>query len=150
MPFIQRIIEPVFVSRPTLTTSSSSPEHSQSLIQRPAESSSCASSSLSSTPQTLKAKSTTTTCDDFGAISNCTLSNILRQLASLVLCADGILGSLGDELQRIQHRTEKIKRRLVGVERSIEEIDETIICEYMFLHHLLFICTMRRCDDAKN
>lgn len=116
MPFIQRIVEPVFLSRPTPPS--------------PAPATSAAASS--SAQQTQSNRNDLSGGDEFTTIANCTLSNILRQLASVILCADQILGGLGDELQTIRTRTENIKRRINGVERILEEeIDETVICKCM-------------------
>lgn len=122
MPFIQRIVEPVFLSRPTPSSSSA-----------PAAAVAAASSSTSTTSAQVVAHSNRNDLsagDEFTSIANCTLSNILRQLASVILCADEILGGLGDELQTIRIRTENIRRRINGVERILEEeIDETVICK---------------------
>lgn len=104
MPFIQRIIEPVFVSRPS--------EHEQTI----------------QTTHGKHKKPSINDDDDFTSIANCTLSNVLRQLASVVLIADGIMTDLNGELQIIRSRTEKIRGRINGVEKSLENIDLTIIC----------------------
>lgn len=103
MPFIQRIIEPVFVSRPS--------EHERTI-------------------QTThnKHKPSANDDDEFTSIANCTLSNVLRQLASVVLIADKIMVDLNGELQNIRSRTEKIKERINGVEQTLENIDLTVIC----------------------
>lgn len=105
MPFIQRIIEPIFVSRPN--------EHERT----------------KQTTNNNKHKASGAGEDDeFTFIANCTLSNVLRQLASVVLIADEIMTDLNGELQNIRSRTEKIKQRINGVEQSLEHIDLTIIC----------------------
>lgn len=119
MPFIQRIVEPVFLSRPT--------QQSTTAEQQP---------SSTATTNTTVSKATTSTAaavathDDFTSIANCTLANILRQLASVVLVADEILSDLGNELQTIRDRSNNIQKRIVGVEKSLENIDETIICKF--------------------
>lgn len=102
MPFIQRNVEPVFLSRPTQQSTA-------------AEQPSNASKS---------------THDDFTSIANCTLANILRQLASVVLVADGILSELGNELQLIRDRSSNIQKRIVGVEKTLENVETTIICKF--------------------
>lgn len=115
MPFIQRIVEPVFLSRPTSSASAA------------------AAASLEGTQSNRNDLAVAVAGDEFTTIANCTFSNILRQLASVILCADEILGGLGDELQTIRTRTEQIKRRINGVERILEEeIDETVICKLFF------------------
>lgn len=115
MPFIQRIVEPVFLSRPT--------QQSTTAEQQPSSTAETATTAVS------KTTTTTTTYDDFTSIANCTLANILRQLASVVLVADEILSDLGNELQTIRDRSNNIQKRIVGVEKSLENIDETIICK---------------------
>lgn len=133
MPFIQRIIEPVFLSRPTQQSTSAATE------QQPST-----------------ARNTTTTIathDDFASISNCTLANILRQLASVVLVADEILSDLGNELQTIRDRSYKIQRRIIDVEKSLENIDTTIICKWFFFFLMPFFffsfTIHNQCDGVK-
>lgn len=118
MPFIQRIVEPVFLSRPT-QQSTSSTAAAPTTEQQPSTS----NATKITTPPT-KA-----THDDFTSIANCTLANVLRQLASVVLVADEILCDLGNELHAIRERSNKIQKRIVGVEKSLENIDTTIICK---------------------
>lgn len=107
MPFIQRIIEPVFVSRPS--------EHERSIH----------------TTNNNNTSNKHIPCDneEFTTIANCTLSNVVRQLASVVLIADEIMTELNGELQIIRSRTEKIKERINNVGRSLEDIDSTVICK---------------------
>lgn len=107
MPFIQRTIQPVFLSRPTHQSIPSA---------------------------IIESNSKTTSNDEFNTIANCTLSNVLRQLASVVLIADEILTDLGDELQCIRNRTDIIKKRINGVEKSLDKIDLTAVaCKWTFL-----------------
>lgn len=112
MPFIQRVIEPVFLSRPT-----------QQQQQQQSSASAQGSTSTSNASKQIQ-------CDDFTSIANCTLANILRQLASVVLVADEILGDLGTELQTIRIRSDKIRKRITNVEKSLENVDSTIICKW--------------------
>lgn len=137
MPFIQRIIEPVFLSRPT--------QQSTTAEQQP---SSTVTATATTTTTTVSKTTTTTaaTYDDFTSIANCTLANILRQLASVVLVADKILSELGNELHTIRDRSNNIQKRIVGVEKSLENIDETIICKfqlYTFFFLLYIINVMQ-------
>lgn len=127
MPFIQRIVEPVFLSRPT--------QQSTTAEQQP---SSTATTPTETTPATTTVSKKTTTHDDFTSIANCTLANILRQLASVVLIADEILSDLGNELQTIRDRSNNIQKRIVGVEKSLENIDETIICKFNSITQFYF------------
>lgn len=109
MPFIQRIIEPVFLSRPT---HQSTREESTNVA----------------TNETKR----NTQYDDFYTVANCTLANVLRQLGSVVLIADEILCDLGNELQEIRSRSDNIQKRIAGVEKSLENIDSTTICKFLF------------------
>lgn len=113
MPFIQRTIEPVFLSRPT----------QQQQQQQASATTAGGSSSIA------KAKKQSQN-DEFTLIANCTLANVLRQLGSVVLIADEILSDLGNELHRIRIRSDKIRKRITNVEKSLENIEETIICKY--------------------
>lgn len=116
MPFVQRVIEPVFLSRPTQPSQSIATATVTTANDQP---------TTSSASNASKAKSH----DDFTAIANCTLANILRQLASVVLVADEILSDLGNELQSIRDRSTNIQKRIVGVEKTLENVDTTIICK---------------------
>lgn len=116
MPFVQRIVEPVFLSRPTQQSSTATADQ----------------------PSTASKASH----DDFTTIANCTLANILRQLASVVLVADEILTDLGNELQTIRVRSNHIQKRIVGVEKTLENVDATIICKCfsLILFAPLLVC----------
>lgn len=140
MPFVQRIIEPVFLSRPTqqsTTDESTSHRTNQHQLQRP--------QSQSQHHQHQQKQQQSIEYDDFTTIANCTLANVLRQLASVVLVADEILGNLGNELQAIRIRSHLIQKRIINVGKTIENIEETTICEFCifsfyFSRLLLFLC----------
>lgn len=123
MPFIQRIVEPVFLSRPT--------QSSQSIVTTTTTATAAAANG-DQQPSTSSNASKAKSHDDFTTIANCTLANILRQLASVVLVADEILSDLGNELQSIRDRSTNIQKRIVGVEKSLENVDATIICKWFF------------------
>lgn len=118
MPFIQRIIEPVFLSRPTQQQQQQQQRQQQSSATTPRESSSIAKTKKQSQN------------DDFTLIANCTLANVLRQLGSVVLIADEILSDLGNELHTIRIRSDKIRKRITNVEKSLGNVEATIICKY--------------------
>lgn len=129
MPFIQRIVEPVFLSRPT--------QSPQSIATTTTTIATATANDQPSTSNASKA-SNSKSHDDFTTIANCTLANILRQLASVVLVADEILSDLGSELQSIRDRSVNIQKRIVGVEKSLENVDTTIICKCRFLFLIAF------------
>ncbi|XP_044756787.1 uncharacterized protein LOC123315236 [Coccinella septempunctata] len=57
------------------------------------------------------------------AVTNNTLSNALRQLASLLMVADDIFKDLGSQLQEINRRSEALKLRLNLVDKKVEQYD---------------------------
>lgn len=85
MPFVQRVVEPKFLSRTSLWDEEGKPRVSD---------------------------------DELEAVTNNTLSNALRQLASLVLVADDIFAELGKELQSINKRSDALKARIGQVEQK--------------------------------
>lgn len=112
MPFVQRVIHPIFLSRPS---------------QRERITPTNDPSNVSTAPKTLLSNKQISSNDEFDFIANFTLSNVLRQLASVLLVADEILTDLNDELKNIRHRTENVKQRIDGVERILEGFDSNII-----------------------
>lgn len=90
MPFIQRIIEPKFLSHKSLLD-----ENGKSLV------------------------------NDFelDAVTNNTLSNVLRQLASLVLVANDIFEDLAKQLQDVHQRSCKLKTTIHLVEEKLSKCD---------------------------
>ncbi|KAI8130676.1 Nance-Horan syndrome protein [Lucilia cuprina] len=60
---------------------------------------------------------------EFDSISNITLSNALRQLASLVLIASDIFDDLQRELQTVGDRARVVQKKIVAVERRVSAYD---------------------------
>lgn len=60
---------------------------------------------------------------EFDSISNITLSNALRQLASLVLIASDIFDDLQKELQQVGDRARVVQKKIVAVERRVSAYD---------------------------
>jgi len=56
---------------------------------------------------------------EFDSISNITLSNALRQLASLVLIASDIFDDLQRDLQAVGERAGRVQRKIAGLERRV-------------------------------
>ncbi|CAH0552482.1 unnamed protein product [Brassicogethes aeneus] len=90
MPFVQRIIEPKYLSRTSLFTEDGTP---------------------------------VVTENELVAVTNNTLSNALRQLASLVLVANDIFTELGIQFNESSKRAEKIKKRINLLEECISKFD---------------------------
>ncbi|KAJ8953771.1 hypothetical protein NQ318_015429 [Aromia moschata] len=57
--------------------------------------------------------------DELQAVTNNTLCNALRQLASLVLAADGIFAELGGQLRTINGRVEAVKVKINVLEEKV-------------------------------
>jgi hypothetical protein len=90
MPFVQRVIEPKFLSRTSLWDEDGKP-----LVVD----------------------------EELEAVTNNTLSNALRQLASLVLVADDIFAELGGQLKEINKRSEGLKAKIEAVEGKVSAYD---------------------------
>ena len=90
MPFVQRVVEPKYLSRTSLWDEDGRPLVSD---------------------------------DELEAVTNNTLSNALRQLASLVLVADDIFLELGDQLKEINKRSEGLRAKIEAVEGRVAAYD---------------------------
>lgn len=90
MPFVQRSIEPKYLSRTNLFDEDGKPRVLEEELQ---------------------------------AVTNNTLCNALRQLASLVLAADDIFQELGGQLQSISKRSEAIKLKINVLEERVDKYD---------------------------
>lgn len=91
MPFVQRQIEPKFIAR------------------RSAASKKASSGSLPLRDNELE------------AITNLTLSNAMRQLASLLALSKEIFTELNKELEAVSERSTRIKSRLTTLHSKIED-----------------------------
>lgn len=102
MPFVQRVIEPKYLSRTSLWDADGKPLVSDGELE---------------------------------AVTNNTLSNALRQLASLVLVANDIFTELGHHLQLITERSERLKTKICQVEQKIESYDpkKVAVREYFLI-----------------
>ncbi|EDW04840.1 GH23371 [Drosophila grimshawi] len=64
---------------------------------------------------------------EFDSISNITLSNALRQLASLVLIASDIFDELQHDLQQVGERAARVQRKITAVERRVCAYDPKMV-----------------------
>ncbi|EDW16459.1 uncharacterized protein LOC6574971 isoform X1 [Drosophila mojavensis] len=64
---------------------------------------------------------------EFDSISNITLSNALRQLASLVLIASDIFEELQRDLQLVGERAGRVQRKITAVERRVCAYDPKMV-----------------------
>lgn len=93
MPFVQRVVTPKYVARST------KPSHSRGAVSLPVQD------------------------YELEAITNLTLSNALRQLASLVLISNQIFTELNKELASVSERSLGIKQRIDNLSKRVEEFD---------------------------
>lgn len=61
--------------------------------------------------------------DELEAVTNITLSNALRQLASLVLVADDIFADLGHQLKAITERSERLRNKIGLIDEKVTAYD---------------------------
>ncbi|XP_070142281.1 pneumococcal serine-rich repeat protein isoform X3 [Drosophila kikkawai] len=99
---------------PTRHQSQSLPNSRHPSQQRPAL------ARIASAPQSPTAGSSKVVSGhEFDSISNITLSNALRQLASLVLIASDIFDDLQRDLQAVGERAGRVQRKIAAVERRV-------------------------------
>lgn len=70
---------------------------------------------------------------EFDSISNITLSNALRQLASLVLIASDIFDDLQRDLQSVGERAGRVQRKILAVERRVCAYDPKLVTVRKYL-----------------
>lgn len=90
MPFVQRVVEPKFLSRTSLRDEDGRARVADHELQ---------------------------------AVTNCTLSNALRQLASLVLLAEDIFSELTTQLQGITERSKIAQVKIEKLGEAVEKYD---------------------------
>ncbi|RVE43694.1 hypothetical protein evm_011648 [Chilo suppressalis] len=90
MPFVQRVVEPRYLSRTSLRDENGKPRITDEELQ---------------------------------AVTNCTLSNALRQLASLVLLAEDIFSELTSQLQGITERSKVAQVKIEKINEIVENYD---------------------------
>lgn len=107
MPFVQRVVEPKYLSRTSLWDEDGKPKVADGELE---------------------------------AVTNNTLSNALRQLASLVLVADDIFSELRKELCAIARRSEQLKTRIGAVEEKVAAYDpkKVAVRKYAYMCRLLY------------
>lgn len=90
MPFVQRVVEPKYLSRTSLRGEDGKPRVNDEELQ---------------------------------AVTNCTLSNALRQLASLVLLAEDIFSELTSQLQGITERSKVAQTKIEKIHEIVQNYD---------------------------
>lgn len=108
MPFIQRVVEPKFISR------------SIKLEQSKQQTDEAGPSSSSALPISIKD-------NEMEAITNITLCNALRQLASLLAISKEIFEDLNIELQSVADRSQRIKQKISVLHVKVDKFDPKLV-----------------------
>ena len=111
MPFVQRVVEPKFLSRTSLRDENGKPR---------------------------------VTDEELQAVTNCTLSNALRQLASLVLLAEDIFSELTSQLEGITERSKVARTKIESIHNIVEKYDpkKVTVRKYFILVILLALSSI--------
>lgn len=109
MPFVQRVITPKYISRSTSRLQQNNGDE---------QNIGCSTSCV----QALPVKD-----NELEAVTNVTLSNALRQLASLLLTSKEIFDGLNVELQLICSRTQNIKSKINNLQAEVDKFDPKLV-----------------------
>lgn len=109
MPFVQRQIEPKYIAR---------------------RSAACNKKHASGSSAPLRD-------NELEAITNTTLSNAMRQLASLLALSKEIFTELNKELELVSERSSRIKQRITTLNNKVE--DESYDAKLVVVRKFLFI-----------
>ncbi|CAH4038287.1 unnamed protein product [Pieris brassicae] len=110
MPFVERVVEPKFLSRTSLQD-----ENGKQKV----------------------------TDEELQAVTNCTLSNALRQLASLVLLAEDIFSELTGQLEAIKERSKAAQAKIVTINELVEKYDPKKVPVRKYLFRLQLVSVKR-------
>lgn len=127
MPFIQQVITPVNLSR--------APPTNERYRNAAAVSSSAATDGAAGAGAAASAASAAAAGDtgnEFDFFVNFTLSNVLRQLASVLAVADGIFQDLNNELSSIRTRTDTVRQKIEIVDKTLEDYDLEMLRKLSF------------------
>lgn len=138
MPFVQRVVTPIYISRAKKTSPAHHTTTTTSNGISAAVAVDAASASATTSPShrggagggsevVSTALALPASDYEFEAVTNLTLSNALRQLASLVLIANDIFNELHGELQAVGERARGIKGRVERLGRTVEEFDPKLV-----------------------
>lgn len=80
---------------------------------------------------------------EFDTVTNITLSNALRQMASILIIANEIFLDLNGQLQDITHRSQELKEKLNILEKKVDKYDPKTVnvrkfIQYIVLHTCIF------------
>nr|CAI5819249.1 unnamed protein product [Callosobruchus analis] len=85
---------------------------------------------------------------ELAAVTNGTLCNALRQLASLVAAADGIFDELADELKRVHGRSQQVKVRIELLTGKVDGFDPKAVSVRKLIHIFLTLYKLDSRDDT--
>lgn len=154
MPFVQRVVSPIYISRKGHPPTQS---NQKKQLKAPQQRATCSSTS----PSTVSAASTdlepathngggggevsatrpphpsasghVEECE-FDTVTNLTLSNALRQLASLVLIANDIFNDLQSELRQVNQRSGKLNARLKIINDKLDTLDPKLVTVRKYIY----------------
>lgn len=113
MPFVKRVVTPKYVCRKQRQQGSAG---------------AAAAAGPNETPSTSKALVALPLQDhELESITNVTLSNALRQLASLLLISNEIFAELNHELESITERSMSVKKRIEALAQKVDAADPKLV-----------------------
>lgn len=124
MPFAQRVVTPIYISRAKRTTVTAASATVSSIANHNQNENNLDNICPTETPL---ATSVAITDHEFEAVTNLTLSNALRQLASLVLIANDIFTELNKELHDIGERAIVIRQRIDTLDERVVQFDPKLV-----------------------
>lgn len=132
MPFVQRVVTPIYLSRTkkhpkSVGSSATSPASTSTVIAATDGAFRQQPEAGCSTVETNTIVGKPLNDYEFEAVTNLTLSNALRQLASLVLIANDIFTELNAELHHVGERTRGIKGRIDRLCVTVEMFDPKLV-----------------------
>lgn len=128
MPFVQRVVNPVFIARKTPHSNNNKNGGKDVTDGQEGTSKSGrrvgvgAGGSVDNVPHHTPVED-----NELEAVTNRTLSNALRQLASLVLIANDIFMDLNKELRTITERSTTIKVRITALVEIVDSRDAKLV-----------------------
>ena len=133
MPFVQRVVNPVYIARKAPHSANPSKDD----LDGPSTSASASRGPglVDNVPHHVPVED-----NELEAVTNRTLSNALRQLASLVLIANDIFMDLNKELRTITERSGSIKVRITALAEKVDSRDAKLVAVRKYQHCFFYFC----------
>lgn len=122
MPFVQRVVNPVYIARKPPQSSSAQSKDVTDGHEGPSR-----NGRPPGLVDNVPSGHTPVNDNELEAVTNRTLSNALRQLASLVLIANDIFMDLNKELRTITDRSATIKVRITALVEKVDSRDAKLV-----------------------